>query len=135
VLLFLTNILSILLAGGGVFTLLGLSAVSVKRLEPSPRRSAFGVVALGITTMRIYQQKLIKREIIQLAEQWVAGRAYGIREVEVSGNQVTLAIYGSGDRPELSELGDQLTASLDQPVDVNLVIVPSEQEIYVAEGE
>lgn len=139
-LLFLTNFLSILLAGGGVLALLGLSAVAVKGLGPNARRGAFMVVALGIilvtiplgaTTMRIYQQKLIKRETIKLTEEWVDGTGYGISQVDVRGDRVTLAIYGSGERPELSELGDQLGASLDQRVDIRLVIVPSEQEEYV----
>jgi uncharacterized hydrophobic protein (TIGR00271 family) len=140
-LLFLTNFLSILLAGGGVLALLGLSVVAVKGLKPYARRSAFVVIAIGIalvtiplggTTMRVYQQKLIKRETIKVAQEWIQGTDYGIRQVDVMGNQVTLAIYGSGDRPELSELGKQLSASLDQPVNMNLIIVPSEQETYVA---
>jgi uncharacterized hydrophobic protein (TIGR00271 family) len=140
-LLFLTNFLSILLAGGGVLALLGLSAVAVKGLKPYARRSAFVVIAIGIalvtiplggTTMRVYQQKLIKRETIKVAQEWIQGTDYGIRQVDVMGNQVTLAIYGSGERPELSELGKQLSASLDQPVNMNLIIVPSEQETYVA---
>jgi uncharacterized hydrophobic protein (TIGR00271 family) len=140
-LLFLTNFLSILLAGGGVLALLGLSSVAVKGLAPRARRSAFMVVALGIilitiplgaTTTRIYQQKLIKRETIKLAEEWLDETGYGVSQVDVTGNQATLAIYGSGERPKLSELGDQLGASLDQAVDIRLVIVPSEQEEYVS---
>ena len=138
-LLFLTNFLSILLAGGGVLALLGLNAVAVKGLVPKARRGAFLVVALGIilvtiplgtTTLRVYQQKLIKREAIKLSEAWVDGTGYGVSQVDVRGDRVTLAIYGSGERPELSEFGDQLGASLDQPVDIRLVVVPSEQEEY-----
>jgi uncharacterized membrane protein len=139
-LLFLTNFLSILLAGGGVLALLGLSAVAVKGLAPNARRRAFMVVALGIilitiplgaSTMTVYQQKSIKREAINLTEEWVHGTGYEVNRVDVVGNQVTLAIHGSGERPRLSELGDQLGTSLDQPVDIHLVIVPSEQEEYV----
>jgi len=143
-LLFLTNFLSIMLAGGGVLALLGLSAVAVKGLEPSARRRAFLVVATGIilvtiplgrTTVGVYQQKLIKRETIKVAQEWIQGTDYGIRQVDVIGNQVTLAIYGSGERPELSELGNQLSTALDQPVDLKLIVVPSGQETYVAELE
>ncbi len=139
-LLFLTNFLAILLAGGGVLALLGLSAVVVKGLMPNTRRSAFVVIAIGITlitlslgttTMRVYEQKLIKRETLELAQEWIQGTDYGIRSVDVFGNQVTLAIYGSGERPLLSDLGDNLGAALDQPVNLNLVVIPSEQETYV----
>jgi len=139
-LLFLTNFLSIILAGGGVLALLGLSAVAVKGLKPYARRSAFTVIAIGIalvtiplgtTTMRVYQQKLIKRETIKVAQEWIQGTEYGIRDVEVTGNQVTLAIYGSGERSPLSELGNQLSASLDRPVNLKLIVVPSGQETYM----
>ena len=81
--------------------------------------------------MRIYQQKLIKRETIKVAQEWIQGTEYGIRDVEVTGNQVTLAIYGSGERPPLSDLGNQLGASLNQPVNIELIVVPSGQETYV----
>ncbi len=115
-LLFLTNFLSILLAGGGVLALLGLSAVAFKGKGSNARRMAFMVVAigivlvsipLGVTTSSIYSQKLIKRETINLAEEWVDGTGYGINRVDVTGNLVTLAIYGSGNRPSLSEFGDK----------------------------
>jgi uncharacterized hydrophobic protein (TIGR00271 family) len=118
-LLFLTNFLSILLAGGGVLALLGLSAVTIKGLNLGSRHRAFIFIAivivlvtipLGRTTVNVYQQKLLKRETIQMAGEWIAGTDYRIRDVDVSGNQVTLAIYGSGERPELSELGKQLGA-------------------------
>ena len=143
-LLFLTNFLSILLAGGGFLAILGLSAVAVKELEPNARSRAFMVVAigifmvtipLGINTLRIYQQKLIKRETIHLADEWVDGTGFGINQVDVIGDKVTVAIYGSGERPPLSELGSRLGESLNQPVDLNLVIIPSEQEHYVAVKE
>ena len=143
-LLFLTNFLSILLAGGGVLALLGLSAVAFKGVKPNARRSTFLVVILGIfmvtiplsvTTFEIYQQRLIARETIQLAEQWIAGTDYEFQNVQVVGNQVTLVINGLGEKPELSELGDQLSNKLDEPIDIKLVVVPSQQEIYIAEDE
>ena len=143
-LLFLTNFLSILLAGGGVLALLGLSTVAFNELGSNARRSTFlavivGIVMvtipLGITTFQIYQQRFIAQETIQLAEQWIAETGYEFRDVQVSGSQVTLVINGVGERPELSELGDQLSASLEQPIDIKLVTVPTQQEIYFAKNE
>ena len=138
--LFLTNFLSILFAGGGVLALLGLNSVAFKGLNKYARRSAFVVIAisiaivtipLGTTTIRVYEQKLLKRETFNMAQEWIRGTDYSIRDVEVTGNQVTLAIYGSGERPSLSELGGKLGASIDQPVNLNLVVVPSKQETTV----
>jgi len=140
-LLFLTNFLAILLAGGGVLALLGLSAASMKDLRRDARRRvfiliAFGVILvtipLGLTSSRVYQESLIKRETIALAQEWMDGTSYGISRVDVNSDQVALIIYGSGERPELSELGDQLTDLLDRPVDLSLFVVPSAQETYVA---
>jgi uncharacterized hydrophobic protein (TIGR00271 family) len=141
-LLFLTNFLAILLAGGAVLALLGLNTATFKGLTRDARRSAFALIAiaivlitipLGATSIRFFEDNLVKRETIQFAREWMQGTSYGIERVRVAGDQVNLVIYGSGERPVLSELGEQLRASLGEPVDINLVIVPSAQESYVAE--
>lgn len=140
-LLFLTNFLAILLAGGGMLALLGLSTATFKGLTRDARRGSFVLIALAIflvviplgsTSIKFFEDNLIKRETIQLTRDWMQGTGYDIREVRVSGDQVHLVIYGSGDRPALSLLGDRLNTSLDKPVDLNLVIVPSDQESYAA---
>jgi len=139
-LLFSTNFLSILLAGGAVLALLGLNQAAAKTLEPHPRRKALifiaiavilVIVPLGTTSNNIYKQREIEKETLNLADQWIAGTEYEIRQVDVTDDQVVLVIYGSGDRPVLSELGDQLNASLDLPTNLRLIVVPSEQEDYV----
>jgi uncharacterized hydrophobic protein (TIGR00271 family) len=139
-LLFLTNLLAILLVGGGVLALLGLSAVTLKELKRKARRRAFILIAIGVllvtiplavTSKRVFKQSLIMRETILLAEEWMKETDYGISRVDVSRDQVDLVIYGSGERPRLSELGDQLDASLDQPFILELIILPSEREEYV----
>ena len=140
-LLFATNFLSILLAGSAVLALLGLNKAAVKTLEPFACRKAFlfitiaivlVIIPLGTTSISIYQQWVIEKETINLADQWMAGSGYAIRQVDVTDDQVVLVIYGSGDRPELSELGNRLNASLAQPINLRLIVVPSEQEDYVS---
>jgi uncharacterized hydrophobic protein (TIGR00271 family) len=139
-LLFLTNFLAILLVGGGVLVLLGLSAATMKDFERKARRRAFIVIAIGIllvtiplwvTSTRVFNQYLIMRETIPLAEEWMEGTDYGISRVDVNGDQVDLVIYGSGERPQLSVLGDQLDDSLDQPFTMKLIVLPSVREEYV----
>jgi hypothetical protein len=118
--------------------------VAFKGLRPIARRSAFLVVALDIvivtfplavTTFDINQQRLITRETIPLTEQWLTGTGYEFHDAQISGNQVTLVINGLGERPELSELGDQLSTALDQPIDIKLDIVPSQEENYFAKNQ
>jgi uncharacterized hydrophobic protein (TIGR00271 family) len=142
-LLFLTNLLSILLAGGGVLTLLGLNAAAVKDLQPHARRNAFLVVVIGIaliafplgtTTLNVYQQKLIEVETLRLAKEWVNQTGFKVDHVDVEGEQVDLVIYGSGNRPQLTVLGERLDASLTRPVNINtinLIVLPSEQERWI----
>ena len=88
---------------------------------------------LGSTSIGFCEDNRVKRETIQLAEDWMQGTGYGISHVQVSGDRVYLVIYGSGDRPLLSEFGERLNASLNEPVDLNLVVVPSLQEYYYAD--
>ena len=139
-LLFLTNFLSILLAGGAVLALLGLNKAAVKGLEGHTRRNAYILVALSIvlvviplgkTTVGIFQQRQMEKETVQLAYQWIADKDYSIRRIQVIEDQVILEIYGTGERPVLSELGDQLNSLLDRPIKLRMFIVPSVQEDYV----
>lgn len=143
-LLFMTNLLAIFLAGGGVLSLLGLRTVAVKELKPTARRGAFSFIVtgvllisipLGATSIRLYEENIVRRATIQLAEEWIAGTDYGINRVDVSEDQVDLVIHGSGDRPELSELGNQISSSLRRPISMNLIVVPSEKESFRSERE
>jgi uncharacterized membrane protein len=142
--LFLTNFLAILLAGGAVLALLGLNNAAMKGLEGHTRRDAYLFIAvaiilviipLGTTSVRIFQQRQMGKEAVQVTYRWIADTGYSIRKVKVVDDQINLEIYGSGERPEISELGDQLNASLGQPIAINLVVVPSEQESYFSGSE
>jgi uncharacterized membrane protein len=139
-LLFLTNFLSILLAGGAVLALLGLNRATVQGLDGRTRRNAYLLVALaiilviiplGTTTLSIFQQRQMEKEAVQLTYQWIKDTGYSIRRVKVVDDRIDLEIYGAGEQPVLSELGDQLNASLGQPIKLRLIVVPSEQEEYV----
>jgi uncharacterized hydrophobic protein (TIGR00271 family) len=143
-LLFITNLLAILLAGGGVLALLGLSAATMKELNHSARRKTFMliliglllvIIPLGITSRRVFNQNQIRRETIQLAEDWMEGSGYNISRVEVSGDHIDLVIFGFGERPRLSDLGDQLDETLAQTFDLELIVLRSERVEYIDENE
>jgi len=143
-LLFLTNFLAILLVGGAVLALLGLNRASAKRLEGQSGRNIYLLVAiaiilviipLGTTTLGVFQHRLMEKEAVQLVYQWTADTDYRIRRIQVSEDRIILEIYGSGERPDVSELGDQLNASLDQPIKIQLYVVPSNLEEYVPDQD
>lgn len=92
--MFLTNFLAILLAGGGILALLGLSAATMKDLNREARCRAFILIAIGVplviiplgaTTVRVFKQYQIMQETKQLAEEWMEGTGYGISRIDVSG--------------------------------------------------
>jgi hypothetical protein len=127
-----------------VLFLLGLSAVANQQLKADTRRRAFIFVALGIllvaiplgaTTFRVYADSKAERTTKRLVQEWIGDTNYEFGQVDANGNQVKLVIHGSGDRPALAELGTQLSDRLKRPVEMTLIVVPSEQEVYVAVPE
>jgi uncharacterized hydrophobic protein (TIGR00271 family) len=142
--LFMTNFLSILLAGGGTLALLGLAAAATKDLRAEARRRAFLLVALGIvivaiplaaTSIQVARESLTESATRRLAQDWVGETDYEVSRVDANGNQVNLIINGSGDPPLLSELGTSVGAALNRLVDLKLTIVPSQEEYYEAVPE
>jgi uncharacterized membrane protein len=138
-LLFLTNFLSILLAGGLVLALLGLSSAATEGLRSPVRLRAFVLITVGIllvalpltaTTVGIFEQALIKSNTAIWAEEWLAGTDYDISQIEVSNDQVDLFIYGSGSRPELNILTDQMNTGYEHIASLRLLVIPSEEERY-----
>jgi uncharacterized hydrophobic protein (TIGR00271 family) len=138
-LLFLTNFLAILLAGGGVLALLGLSTAATKGLKSTARQRAFILIAIGIlfvaipltaTTVGVFEQALIKRDTAIWAEEWLVGTDYSVSQVEVSSDKVDLFIYGSGARPELNILGNQVIAEYEHIDNIRLLVIPSEEERF-----
>lgn len=138
-LLFLTNFLSILLAGGGTLALLGLSAASTKELHTNARRKAFTYIAIGIllvaiplalTSARVARESNAEYHTRQLARAWLSQSDFDISRIEADGNQVEVIISGSGDPPALPDLGTDLQTMLGSDARVKVKIVPSQILIY-----
>ena len=133
-LLFVTNFLSILLAGGGVLALLGLGGAATKELQRSARRRAFFFIALGAvivaiplltTSVKVARASMAEAISKNLAQQWVSGTAYNVSQVLASGNQINVVINGSGDLPALAQLGAEINEALDRPVAIKLTVIPT----------
>jgi uncharacterized hydrophobic protein (TIGR00271 family) len=133
-LLFITNFLSILLAGGGVLALLGLHRAATVAVKGTARRNAFLVVVLGVlivmvplamTGARIAADARAELQSKEVVGAWIAGTAYKIRDLQAAGDQINIIIVGSGAPPAFTDLVANLNGKLQRPVMVNLDIIPS----------
>jgi uncharacterized hydrophobic protein (TIGR00271 family) len=140
-LLFVTNFLSILLAGGGVLALLGLGAAATKELRADARRKAFIWIAVGVvvvaiplaaTSFTVLQETLTEVTTRRLAQEWVDQTGYEVTRIEANGNQVDLFINGSGDPPILSDLGTLVKdeRAFNRLIRLKLITIPTEKEVY-----
>jgi len=136
-LLFLTNFLSILLAGGGVLALLSLGAAATQDFSGHRRRNAFLVIALGVllvslplaaTSARVSRETLTEYQTIQAVREWLAQSGYEQERIDAHGGVVRLSIWGEGDLPPLSDLESELERRLRRPGIVDLAIVPVQRE-------
>ena len=136
-LLFLTNFLSILLAGGAVLAILGLGAAATQNLPGHARRNAFTIIALGVllvslplaaTSIRVTRDTLIEYWTVQAAKEWLQQTGYEPESVDAHGSEVRLAIVGEGDLPPSSDFVTALQSQTDRVGVVNLNIIPIHHE-------
>ena len=135
--LFLTNFLAILLAGGITFMLGGLGGAAIDDDNVRTRRNAFILVIvatilvavpLSITTYQAVDNALETQAARTDVQAWLAGTPHQIVAVTVRNNTVIATTEGSGDLPPLRALADQLAGTLQRPVVVNVRVVPSQSE-------
>jgi uncharacterized hydrophobic protein (TIGR00271 family) len=138
-LLFVTNFLSILLAGGGVLMLLGLGRAATHEVKGTARRNAFIAIVLGvlivsvplaITGVRIATDTKTQLQSNEVVSGWIVGTTYKIRDIQAAGDQINVIIIGSGEPPAFADLVAGLTGRLHHPVKVNLDVIPSTSMTY-----
>jgi uncharacterized hydrophobic protein (TIGR00271 family) len=134
-LLFLTNFLAILLAGGIVFVALGLGTVALSPQQAQLRRRGFVVFAAGIlivavplsvTSYQAVQRTLDTRSATIVVENWLEGTAYDVLLVNVNGQAVSAAVEGSGTLQPVQDLAESMADALDRPVTLVLRTVNAE---------
>jgi uncharacterized hydrophobic protein (TIGR00271 family) len=137
-LLFITNFLSILLAGGGVLALLGLNRAAMVTVTGTARRNAFlfiiisvllVMIPLWLTGTRISEDARAEGMTKVVATRWLAGTSYEVRSVNANLDKVVVLVTGSGTLPAFSNLESELRATLQRPVIVVLDVVPAEKLI------
>lgn len=133
-LLFVTNFLSILLAGGAVLGILGLNGAAMVEIRGPARRNAFVLIAvaallvavpLTITGQRVTREALTEIASRQAAEAWVAGTEFDVRIVRAIGDNVAITVSGYEEPPPFEDLVTAVHDSVGRPVVVNLEIIPA----------
>lgn len=142
-LLFLTNYLSILLAGGGVLAFLGLSRAATVEIKGSARRNAFLAIAIGTllvaiplaaTGLKVARDSLSQIQVKSITDSWISGTEFNLRGLRVDGSNVELLITGPEELPDFSELVRNLEGIFDDPLEINVEVVRSE-ELHYTETE
>lgn len=135
-LLFVTNFLSILLAGGAVLGLLGLNAAAMNEVRGKARRNAYLIIGLAtvlvtvplfLTGTRIAADARAELTTRDLATAWVQSTPYDVRVVHAQGNRVALVIVGHGPPPPFDPLVEAIRSALGAETRVDLEIVPSNE--------
>ena len=112
-LLFVTNFLAILLAGGAVLGILGLNRAARIEVRGTARRKAFALVIaavmlvaipLVITGRQATRDAYTELQAQQAAQEWVGGSEFRVRLVRATGDSVYIAAIGNGEPPPFEEL-------------------------------
>jgi uncharacterized hydrophobic protein (TIGR00271 family) len=134
-LLFLTNLLSILLAGGAVFALLNLGGASVKGrdLTPEKQRKVYTYIGIGVllitvplavATFTVAKSSAAQSQISDLTQEWLEENQSDLEldEVNVFSNNVEIILHGSSDPEPISELRASLEETYPQVGEASLRI-------------
>ncbi|MCO5184690.1 MAG: DUF389 domain-containing protein [Anaerolineae bacterium] len=134
-LLFTTNFLAILLAGGSVLAILGLNSAAMNQVRGTGRRTAFTMIILAVvlvaiplflTGQRVSRETYTEVKTQQVASDWVAGTGYTVRQVRSVKNNVYVGIIGHGEPPVFDDLVAAIEASVGRPLTVQMEMIPSE---------
>jgi len=124
-LLFLTNLLSILLAGGAVFALLNLgrAAIAGQDLTQEGRRKAYTYITIGVllvaiplalTTYRVGRDAFLESQVISVTEDWLVESESELKlaGVTVNGDDVRIVVHGFSEPQLIENLGADLSTQV-----------------------
>lgn len=136
-LLYLTNFLAILLAGGGTLAFLGLGSVATEALIGNARRNAFIMITVGVlfvtlplaaTSTRVAVDSWIQLRTAQEVQAWLDQSSYELQDVQVGESGVKVTIVGEGGTPPISDLRKSIQNRISSPGTMKLLIVPVDIE-------
>jgi len=134
-LLFMTNFLAILFAGGVILVIIGLgkSAASNEQLRFRRRGLILFVVCLLLVAIPLSvtaYQNITGIEDNNTAtvevQKWLQGTSYQVDMVDITDNTVIVTIEGTGQLKPLQQLANQLSRTVSRQIFVNLRTVPAQ---------
>ena len=134
-LLFMTNFLAILLAGGVVFLLLGLGRLANSERDKATRRNGMILIVaatllvavpLTITTTQAVRGALENRIALDVVVFWLQGSASELEKVAVAEDEVDVYVTGTPGSLQVQVLADNLADALGRPIVVSLRQIPSD---------
>lgn len=137
-LLFLTNFLAILLAGGLTFFLVGLGNLTREQTNMSFRRRSFIVITIGtllvaiplsLSTYRVVIDIVATNTATKVVQEWLSSTNNQVLEVNVNDRVVSISIEGLDQLKPVAELARDLQSALNHPVVVNLRVIPAYIEV------
>jgi uncharacterized hydrophobic protein (TIGR00271 family) len=132
-LLFLTNYLAILLAGGVVFFVTGLAKTIGAQGDVKIRRRGLALFILGVvivsiplslTSYEAVSRSLDTQAATQEANEWLEGTNYQVASLSLNDKSVIMTVEGSGDLNPVQVLAERLAETLNRPVVVKLRTLP-----------
>jgi uncharacterized hydrophobic protein (TIGR00271 family) len=134
-LLFMTNFLAILLAGGLTLVVLGLGKLATSQEHARVRRGGFVLFIVGVLlvtiplTLTAYQGVMHAMEnnyATSEVQKWLEGTSYQVDTVTVNDRVVIVTVEGSGELKPVQQLANQLASTLRRSVLVNLRTLPAQ---------
>jgi len=128
-LLFMTNCLAILLAGGIVFWVMGLHRSVDAQDHARVRRGGFALVVVGIllvtvpltvTAWNVLESSISQATADQSVESWLGTSTWSVAKINVSDPHVNVVITGYGSYPPVVGLAKRLSDQFGHPMSVVL---------------
>lgn len=135
-LLFTTNFLAILFAGGVTLLLVGLHRLETNEKHTKVRRAGLALFLAGILIVTIplaataYQTITIATDNQKASSEvktWLADTNYQVVNVNVNGRDVIVTVEGSGTLKPARSLANQIARALGRPIVINVRLLPAER--------
>jgi uncharacterized hydrophobic protein (TIGR00271 family) len=133
-LLFLSNVVAILVAGVLVFTAAGYREQAAE-LEPGLRSRATWIVLvgtamllipLGVASYRVVEYDRWTGAATAATQRWVTGSDWRYSSIQTNGSTIVITIAGRGATPPIDELRSAIRASV--PADVPVQLIQEDEE-------